>query len=143
MLSRLIIAIILYLQIDRQTLATPSVVANNMVPDNKLSRMEIVDIFTRKKHFWSNGKKIIVYIKPTDSIEHKIFVMNVLNISTYKYKTMLESVTYSGANTPVIEISSDEEMISKLERTPYSIGYVNYGTVYINDSTDLIKITYD
>lgn len=122
--------------------AAPTVVSNSLTPDTEFRRDEIVRIFTRKKSHWSDGHKITVFIKDINSIEHKMFTIDILKITPYRYKSIVDSVVYSGENTPVIEISNDSEMIHKLYTTPYSIGYLNY-TVIINDSAKVVQITYD
>lgn len=120
----------------------PIVIANQDVPEIKIPQFNLVNIFTRKQIFWSNGHKITVYTKPVDSIEHKIFTINVLNLTPFKYKTLLDSISYTGKNTPTIELKSDQEMIFKLSMTPFAIGYINNDLLF-NDSQRLIHITSD
>lgn len=121
----------------------PKVIAQPFVPEKKIGTTELVHIFTRKTMFWSDGHKIKVFTKPTDSIEHKLFSISILGLTPYKYRMMLDSVIYSGVNTPVIEVNSDEEMILKVSTTPYSIGYLNYNTIITNMNTDIITIYYE
>lgn len=122
--------------------ADPSVISNRFSPDTTIAHRDIVNIFTRKKIYWSDGHKITVFTKISDSIEHKIFIMNILNITPYRYKTMLNTITYGGENTPAIELSSDQEMMSKLSNMPFSVGYINYNII-MNDSINLVKIPYE
>lgn len=118
-----------------------SVVANGLPNDTVISQSEIIKIFTRKRLFWDNGHRITVFIKPVNSVEHKVFAINILHITPFKYKTLLDTITYTGSNSPAVEIQSDEEMISRLSRTPFSVGYLNYNTVVINsNNSDLIYI---
>ena len=114
-------------------LAEPTVVASQSVPSASINHQELVRIFTRKEMFWPSGQKISVFIKPVNSIEHKIFTINILNLSPYKYKNLTESVIYAGSNNPPTEIQTDEQMLSVLERTPNSIGYVNYSIMFNKD----------
>lgn len=119
-----------------------TVAANETVPEIKMDKMDLVKIFTRKKSHWLNGHKIVVFIKNSESIEHKLFIMDVLHLTPFKYHTLVDSVVYAGENTPAIELSNDTEMMRRLSSTPYSIGYLNY-SILINDSTGIIKIQYD
>ncbi len=112
----------------------PTVVAERQIELNSIEQSELIRIFTRKKVFWPSGQKISVFIKPLNSLEHKIFSINILNLSPYKYKSLTDSVVYSGSNNPPTEIESDEQMLSILAKTPNSIGYVNYSIVINNDS---------
>lgn len=112
----------------------PTVIAQKQVELTSIEQSELIRIFTRKKVFWPSGQKISVFIKPQNSLEHKIFSINILNLSPYKYKSLTDSVVYSGSNNPPTEIESDEQMLSILARTPNSIGYVNYSIVINNDN---------
>jgi ABC-type phosphate transport system substrate-binding protein len=117
--------------------------ANGYVLEKKVSHSELVDIFTRKKLFWSAGKKIVVFTRPVDSIEHKLFVMDILKMSPYKYRSLLDAVVFAGDNTPVIEVASDEEMLIRLSMTPYSIGYVKDDVYANHNNLNIIRIDYD
>lgn len=112
----------------------PTVIAERHIELTSIEQSELIRIFTRKKVFWPSGQKISVFIKPLNSLEHKIFSINILNLSPYKYKSLTDSVVYSGSNNPPTEIESDEQMLSMLARTPNSIGYVNYSIVINNDN---------
>lgn len=119
-----------------------TVIANSLVIDKTLSRYNLVEIFTRKKTFWSDGRKIIVYTMPFDSIEHRLFTINVLNLSPYRYKTAVDSIVFSGLSTPTIELATESEMIYKLSTTPYSIGYISTD-MFSNNNHEIIKINYE
>lgn len=114
----------------------PQVIANSTIPYDTVSRTELVNIFTRKKLFWEDGHRITVFIKPMNSVEHKIFTIDILNMTPYSYKSMADSIIWSGKNTAPREIASDDEMILQLSRTPYSVGYINYSTVIYNSDFD-------
>jgi len=118
----------------------PTIVAEPSVSYSAINQSELISIFTRKKIFWPDGHRISVFIKPQTSVEHKMFAISVLNLSPFRYKTLLDSVIYSGANNPAIELQSDEEMIIRISSTPYSIGYLNYTIVVNNNTNNLIKI---
>lgn len=138
-----LMALFCLMSVGRQSLADePHVLAERNISDKQLSKYELINIFTRKKQFWSDGHKIRVFTKPTDSLEHRMFTISILNITPYKYRSMLDGVIYSGANNSVVELTSDAEMLTKLAQTPYSIGYVNY-TIIVNSNSELIEIKYD
>jgi len=117
-----------------------TVVSHPWVYETNLSRYDLVRIFTRKDNRWKDGHKITVFIKGQDSLEHRIFVMDILQLTPYKYHSIVDSVVYSGETTPPIEVATDSEMIDTLSKTPYSIGYLNY-TVLISDDKKISKIT--
>ena len=117
-----------------------SVITRKEILIQDLNQDELVRIFTRKKIFWPSGQKIAVFIKPQSSLEHKLFAISVLNLTPYKYKSMVDNEVYTGANNPPTEVDSDEAMIATLSRTPNSIGYVNYSVVINTTNNELITI---
>ena len=117
----------------------PTIIFSNYDTDNTIfmNRLAIQRIFTRKDTRWENGKNILVYIKPIDSIEHRIFVANVLNMTLYRYQKSLETYTYTARALPVTEVNSDDKMRVAVNSHPGAIGYINYELV-VNEKT--IKI---
>lgn len=96
----------------------------------------LADIFTRKTTRWeSSGQKITVFTRPHNSIEHKLFVMDWLQLTNYRYKKLLKQNTFSGNSSSVKIITSDEIMILIVAKTPNSIGYISNNMVLNYDST--------
>ena len=83
-------------------------------------------IFTKKINRWPNGRNISVFIKPMNSVEHRQFVIKVLQMTPYGYKEQLERQTYSGKASSVVEVSTDNEMILKVENNVGAVGYLDY-----------------
>ena len=100
----------------------------------------LTNIFTRKITKWSSsGEKITVFVKPLNSIEHKMFVINWLGITNYRYKKLLQQNTFSGYASKVKIIQSDEHMILVISSTPNSIGYTN-DIMVLNDDSNITII---
>ena len=102
-----------------------------------LDRFALQKIFTKKITKWPDGRGIMVFIKPFNSIEHRDFVLNVLGISVYTYQQMLETQVYSGYASTVIEVLNDKQMIMKVENTPGAIGYINY-EIYVGNKKVIV-----
>lgn len=103
-----------------------------------MNRAAVQRIFTRKDVRWSNGKSIIVYTKPIDSVEHKAFVANTLNMSLYRFQRELESSTYSAKAIPLNVVDNDYTMMREVKTHEGAIGYVNYRLVLHNKKIILI-----
>lgn len=110
-------------------LVCPNVNVDSAVIYNQMDKYQnaptLLNIFTKKHRYWSDGSRIIVFIKPINSIEHKFFVREWLGVSPTKYNEMLESSVYSGEATNVTEVTSDEQMMIAISQTPNSIGYID------------------
>jgi len=83
------------------------------------------NIFTRKMTKWYNGHIITVYTRPFNSIIHKNFLWEWFQITSYRYKQLLESRTYTGQSSGVKFAKTDDEMLLKVSLTPFSIGYLS------------------
>lgn len=108
---------------------------------NKLlmNRLMVSYIFTRKVTKWQTGEKITVFTKPINSIEHRDFLNQWLNMTTGKYRRELEGQVYAGRTTGVKEVNTDEEMMVMVMNTPASIGYLNYGVILHDKSIKIIN----
>jgi ABC-type phosphate transport system substrate-binding protein len=98
----------------------------NIGSNIRMRRITVQRIFTLKDTRWSNGDAITVFTKPLDSIEHKIFVTQVLNMSVYRYTQSILSATNTARAVPVTEVTNDQKMLIAIQSHPGSIGYVNY-----------------
>ncbi|MEM2159390.1 MAG: hypothetical protein QXN55_00360 [Candidatus Nitrosotenuis sp.] len=111
--------------VTTQTPAEPKILIKPEYYNGSLDRQFIKDVFTRKITHWRDGSAIHVYIKPIDSAENREFVMDVLFMTLYRFKTAVEERTYAGKAPGLIEVFNDEIMIAKIDQTPSAIGYVN------------------
>jgi ABC-type phosphate transport system substrate-binding protein len=98
----------------------------NIGSNVRMRRITVQRIFTLKDTRWSNGDAITVFTKPVSSIEHKIFVTQVLNMSMYRYTQSMVSATSTARAIPVTEVPNDQKMLIAIQSHPGSIGYVNY-----------------
>jgi ABC-type phosphate transport system substrate-binding protein len=106
----------------------PTIIFDNNNFSNVLimNRLAVQRIFTRKDTHWENGDNITVFIKPMDSIEHRAFVTDILNMTLYKYQKSLDTYTYTAKATSVHEVTNDDKMKIAIQTHPGSIGYINY-----------------
>ena len=126
--------------------AEPSVVLHSPANAKRyrtMSQHELISIFSRKKLFWDDGSKITVFIKPLNSMEHKVFLLSSLSLTPYKFKVLLENIIYSGNNNPPIEVINDDDMLLKLTTTPNSIGYINYSIIVNDNQNELTTVKID
>lgn len=99
-------------------------------------------VFTRRITRWETGEHIKVFTKPVNSIEHRAFLNQWLDMTISRYKRELDRQLYAGKTTNIKEVSSDEEMIIMVLNTPASIGYLNYGNIIMHGD-DNIKILHN
>jgi len=94
-----------------------------------MNKIAVQRIFTRKDIRWSNGDSITVFIKPMESIENRMFIADILNMTLYRYQKSLETATYTGKANSVIEVPDDAHMHTAIDAHPGAIGYLNYEIV--------------
>ncbi len=104
-----------------------------------MNREAVRRIFTKKDIRWPNGTKIIVYIKPIESIEHRTFVYSVLKMTMYRFLRDVESETTVGRTEPIGIVRNDIEMETRVKKRNGSVGYINYNVISNNKKIILYK----
>ena len=108
------------------------IVVNKSVPVVEYSAADIRAIFTMQKRFWPNNRQIKVYTLPDNDALHKDFVKNSLHMFPHQIRRIWDRMTFSGTGVAPVELSSEQEMIDKINSTPDSIGYLNSKPNYEN-----------
>lgn len=107
-----------------------------------LSIRELIDIFTRKKTYWEDRTEIVVVTQKTSSIPNQQFLVEVLGLTPYQYRSRLQRNIYQGRATPPIEVSTEEEMFEKILENKQAIGYLyNYILLRNNERLVIINVT--
>lgn len=120
--------------------SAPRILVNkNANTETDLSIRELIDIFTRRKTQWDDRTEIVVLTQGMDSLPNKQFLIEVLGITPYQYRSRLGRNTYSGRVSPPIEVNSEEEMLDKLVRDESAIGYI-YNYILYKDDERLVII---
>jgi len=109
----------------------PQIMYSRYNSDNTmfLDRVDIQRIFTRQDVVWDDGQAIIVYTKPLNSPEHKLFVSSTLGMTLYRYLRELSVSTRYTGHVGVHEVPNDQAMIAAIRSHDGAIGYVNYELV--------------
>jgi ABC-type phosphate transport system substrate-binding protein len=122
--------------------STPSEVIHTL-PNlaSKYETTNLVDLFTRKTSLWAeNGLPITVYIRDFDTLEHKLFVIETLRLTWYRYRQLLEAATYSGRVSNVQIANSEEEMVTKVGSNLNSIGYSYLNKEFLINIDGTLKV---
>lgn len=118
----------------------PRIIVNsNANTERELSIRELIDIFTRRKTQWDDRTEIVVLTQGMDSLPNKQFLIEVLGITPYQYRSRLGRNTYSGRVAPPIEVDSEEEMLERLVSNDSAIGYI-YNYILYKDDERLVII---
>lgn len=99
--------------------------------------MMLQRIFTLKEPRWPDGSSIKAFMRPSNTIEYKNFIMNVLGMSLHSYKRQLDAQLYTTSTNTITTVHTREQMIDAINKTRNSIGYVD-GVVYRNGSSVLV-----
>jgi len=86
---------------------------------------DLRSIFSMRTRYWTNGEKIRVFVLPDDNVLHKAFVKQRLHMFPYQLRRTWDRMTYTGTGQPPVTVNSVSEMLEKIKRTKYSIGYID------------------
>jgi len=107
------------------TSAAPlNVIVNASVKENNLKLKDLRSIYTMKKNLWSNGDRISVFVLSDDSATHKEFCRNLLKVFPRQLESVWYRLVYSGTGEQPVSVSSEQEMIKLVSKTPGAIGYI-------------------
>lgn len=101
---------------------------------HEMSVRELVDIFTRRRVHWDDRAEILVVTQEADSLPTKQFLIEVLGITPYQYRSRLSRNTYSGRVSPPVEVSSEDEIIDKILTEKNAIGFIYNYMLYKDDN---------
>lgn len=100
------------------------VVVNPGNPVTRLSRQELLAIFTMRQRNWPDGTPIVVFVQNRQSIVHARFCKDLLNLFPHQLQTTWDRLVYSGSGRAPIELKTAQALAEKLATTPGGIGYM-------------------
>ena len=100
------------------------IVANNSVQSQSLNPSQLRSIFSMRQSTWPDGQPIRVYVFARDSIAHEQFCKQILRMFPYQVERIWNKLTYSGLGELPTRVSSESEMLNKVESEPGAIGYM-------------------
>lgn len=119
---------------------TPNIVVNNDVKLDTLSLKKLRSIFAMKSRYWSEGAPISVFVLAKDNELHGAFCKRILNIFPNQLESIWYRQVYTGTGEAPIEVSSETELIERVQTTSGAIGYINNNNETIKRFSDEIKI---
>ena len=100
------------------------VITHFSTKSSNVSIYQLQSIFGLKIKAWDDNTPITVYSTSPLDKAHQNFCKNILGIFSHQLQRAWDRLTYSGrANSPTI-VSSFEEMIDAVAKTPGAIGYI-------------------
>ncbi|NMH59813.1 hypothetical protein [Alteromonas ponticola] len=108
---------------------TLTIITNPSVTQTTFSQSEIRQIFSARKQFWEDGSKITVFVLAPDSLQHKQFCQQNLNMFPYQLERLWNQITYSGQGDPPLLKNSQDEIIKAVLTTPGAIGYADENVI--------------
>jgi len=101
-----------------------NVVVNPGNPVTRMSRQELLAIFTMRQRNWPDGTPIVVLVQNPKSETHAKFCKDLLNLFPHQLQTIWDRLVYSGSGRAPVEFDTTQALIEKLAATPGGIGYM-------------------
>lgn len=89
-----------------------------------IKRAQARSIFSMRANQWPDGRKITVFVLSDDSELHQDFCRLVLGLLPHQLRRSWDRATYTGRSKPPIMVSSVEQMLRLVAKTPGAIGYI-------------------
>lgn len=116
----------------------------NSIPRDygKISKLEVLWMYTMKTRFWPDGQKITVFYMPFGSKTHRDFCVETLGMTTSRFEKNVQTYVNTGNAAYFIQLDHDNQMLSKVNSTVGSIGYISSNTLIVNrgDHVQILSI---
>jgi ABC-type phosphate transport system substrate-binding protein len=126
---RLTVAILLLaasgLQAEEPAAANVAVLVSAKNPMRDISTGDLRRIFLGDISRWRNGHRIILFVRPMDSAEGRLFLDHLVRMSDIDYSQWWLGAVFRGrvANAPRV-IDTVDQMVRAVASTPDAIGFV-------------------
>ena len=100
-------------------------VANPSVKTVSLTKGAVTAIFMKKTLKWEDGSTIVALDQAGKSPVRASFSSAVLGKSTAAVKSYWNQQIFAGRDVPLVEKSSDDEVLAVVRSTPGAVGYVS------------------
>jgi len=114
-----------------------AVIINPANPARAMTLADLGKIFKGKTATWANGRSVTIVLREPSAPSMKFILEKIMGVDLEQGKSLLADASRKAA-TPVVFLSSDEEIVKTVETNPTAIGIVD---VYsINGGVKVIKI---
>ena len=97
--------------------------------EGAIPRSTLRAMFGMRLHKWGDGTPVKVYVFRDDNAEHVTFSKEVLQVFPHQLRQAWDRLVFSGLGQYPEQVSSGQEMLSKVAATPGAIGYVQSSEV--------------
>jgi len=115
------------------------VITSKQLENPEMTIKEVIDIFTGRKTRWDDKTEIVVLTYEENSVRAHTFLLEVLGITPYQYKSRLQRNLYRGRGKKPVELKSEEEMFDYIIDNDQSIGYL-YNYMLYKDEERIVII---
>lgn len=105
--------------------AAEVVISHPDVTTTHLSRNMLRALFSVRATRWPDGQPVQVFVLPDQHPQHRAFVKTRLDMFPYQLRMIWDRSVFSGAGYPPTPVSTAQEMLRQVQRTPGAIGYLD------------------
>ena len=114
------------------------VIMHPSVSEPILTTSQLRRIYTMRQIQWADGRRITVYVLPRQHLLHLRFSKERLQMFPYQLDRIWNKLTYSGLGVAPITVSTPEDLLEAVRKTPGAIGYVE--SVQGVEAVNVVKI---
>jgi ABC-type phosphate transport system substrate-binding protein len=109
-----------------------AVIAHPSTSESVVSRSSLRAIFGMRLNKWPADTPVKVFVMKDDAPEHDAFSKNVLQVFPHQLRLAWDRQVFSGQGQYPEQVTSIQEMLSKIASTPGAIGYIKTNEVTNN-----------
>ena len=100
--------------------------------ENTISRSSLRAIFGMRLSKWPADTPVKIFVMKDDAPEHDTFSKNILQVFPHQLRLAWDRQVFSGQGQYPEQVTSSQEMLSKIASTPGAVGYIKTSEVTNN-----------
>ncbi len=129
MVPYILAVMFLLLSFPEQSLGEVIVIVHKDVPVDRITRTELIDLYTGDARHWDDGRPIVPFTLQMKTAAQESF-FKLIGRSPFRMKSIWMKRMLSGEGDPPESMPSESAVVERVSSTPGAIGYVS------RDSTD-------
>lgn len=115
----------LFLLVSQPAFSASKVLINDDVESKAIDSTFLSQVFAMQIRKWPNGVAIHVYTLPTNSQQHRQFVIEKLKIQTHQLDRIWNRMLFTGTGKAPTVVNTEREMVEVIRSQPGAVGYVS------------------
>ncbi len=133
-----LLAVLLFAGFTAAASAQVVVIANKNVTEEKLSKKELLELYTLNQSRWEDGSRVVIFdLKKNDPVKQSFYEF--IEIEQDELRKIWLRKQFTGKAVPPRVLDSEDDVLEHVATTPGAIGYVSLATAKKNKDVRIVS----